>query len=124
MKRLTLLLSLFALCIFVENSLAIEQSAIVKMVDDLAVEIENGKEISGIKADAYDPYVFVMEEGGMMLVHPKFAGKDYKKELPAIYDALMQASPQGTWVKYVWDDKEKNSYVKKTKNNLIVGSGY
>lgn len=124
MKRLALFISLFALCIFVENSWAIEKSTIMKTVDDLAVEIENGKEISGIKADAYDPYVFVMEEGGLMLVHPKFAGKDYKKELPAIYDALMQAGPEGTWIKYVWDDKEKNSYVKRTKNNLIVGSGY
>jgi hypothetical protein len=34
------------------------------------------------------------------------------------------ATPEGTWVKYEWKGKEKNTYVKKTKGNLIVGSGY
>lgn len=124
MKRLALLLSLLALCLFVENSWAADKATISAMVDGLVAEIDNGKAVKDVQATAYDPYVFVMEASGMMLVHPKFAGKDYKKELPTIFAALMQASPEGTWVQYTWEDKEKNSYVRMTKNHLVVGSGY
>jgi hypothetical protein len=43
---------------------------------------------------------------------------------PPAYDAVVQATLEGNWVTYQWDGKEKNTYVRKTKTDVIVGSGY
>ena len=40
------------------------------------------------------------------------------------YDAVVQATMDGNWVMYEWNGKEKNTYVRKTKTGVIVGSGY
>lgn len=70
-------------------------------------------------------YIFVMEESGKLIVHPK---KDAIKNLNApkykvIYDELIKASSSGTWVQYQWGGKEKNTFVKKS-GDKIVGCGY
>ena len=70
------------------------------------------------------PYAFIMEAEGKLIVHPTLAGKDLKVEGMPIYEAIKAATPQGEWVKYVWKEKEKNTYIKRTNSNLIVGSGY
>jgi signal transduction histidine kinase len=124
MKRLALCVSLFAALFIAAGAWAADQAAISSTVDNIVTELEGGKDAMSIKADAYDPYVFIMEENGMLLVHPKLAGKNLKEEAPPAYDAVAQATPAGVWVKYEWTGKEKNTYVKKTKSNLIVGSGY
>jgi hypothetical protein len=41
-----------------------------------------------------------------------------------IYEALQAATPEGVWLTYEWGGSEKNTYAKKTSNNLTVGSGY
>ncbi len=46
-----------------------------------------------------------------------------EKAAPA-YDAVIQATLEGNWVKYQWDGKEKNAYVRKTKTGVIVGRGH
>ncbi len=124
MKRFTLVLSLFAVFFVVVGAWAVDRATISNTVDTIVAEIESGKDIAGIKADAYEPYVFVMEEDGNLLVHPTLVGKNLKEAAPPAYAALLQASPEGAWVKYEWKGKEKNTYAKKTTNNLIVGSGY
>ncbi len=70
-------------------------------------------------------YIFVMEEGGKLLVHPS---KDAIKDLSTpkykvIYDELIKATTDGVWVQYQWQGKEKNTFVKK-EGNKIVGCGY
>ncbi|MFO7749539.1 MAG: hypothetical protein R6V54_05550 [Desulfobacteraceae bacterium] len=70
-------------------------------------------------------YIFVMEEGGKLLVHPK---KEAIKNLntpkfKVIYDELIKATSDGLWVQYMWNGKEKNTYVKKS-GSKIVGCGY
>lgn len=124
MKQLALVLSLLAVLFVVTDTWAVDEAAISGNVDTIVAGIESGKDITVFKADAYDPYAFVMEENGKMLVHPTLVGKSLKEVAPPVYEALMQASPEGTWVKYEWKGKEKHTYAKKTKSNLIVGSGY
>lgn len=124
MKRLALVLSLFAILFVVAGAWAADKVAISNNVDTIVAGIESGKEVTTFKVDAYTPYAFIMEENGTMLVHPTLVGKSLKEAAPPVYDALMNASPEGIWVKYEWKGKEKNTYAKKTKSNLIVGSGY
>ncbi len=124
MKRLTLILSLFAVLFIVSGAWAADPAAISKNVDMIVAEIDGGKDVMTIDANAYEPYAFVLEEGGLLLVHPSLAGKSLKEAAPPVYEAIVVATPEGTWVKYEWKGKEKNTYVKKTKSNLIVGSGY
>ncbi len=124
MKRLTLILSLFAVFFIVSGAWAADPAAISGNVDMIVAEIDGGKDAATIDANGYDPYAFILEEGGMLLVHPSLAGKSLQEAAPPAYEAIMVATPEGTWVKYEWKGKEKNTYVKKTKSNLIVGSGY
>ncbi len=124
MKRLMLVLSFFAVLFVVAGAWAADKAAITHNVDAIVAGIDGGKAAMDFKADAYDPYAFIMEDGGMLLVHPTLAGSNLKEKAPPAYAAVIQATPEGTWVKYEWKGKEKNTYVKRTKSNLIVGSGY
>jgi hypothetical protein len=65
-----------------------------------------------------------MEADGTLAVHPSLEGKSLKEAAAPAYEAVMKATPEGTWVQYTWNDKEKNAYVRKTKSGEIVGSGY
>ena len=105
---------------------AADKDAIKAKVDEIAVAIEGGKPVSDF-ADAANlkpHYVYIMEEGGKLLVHPKLTGESLKEKAAPAYDAVVQATMEGNWVKYEWDGKEKNAYVRKTKTGVIVGSGY
>ena len=124
MKRLALVLSLFAVLFVVAVAWAADKAAISTNVDTIVAGLDSGKDIMEFKADTYEPYAFIMEENGNMLVHPSLVGKSLKEAAPPVYEALMVATPEGVWVKYEWKGKEKNTYAKKTKSNLIVGSGY
>jgi hypothetical protein len=124
MKRLALVLSLLAVLFVVAGAWALDKTAISNNVDTIVAGIESGQKITAFKVDAYNPYAFIMEENGNMLVHPTLVGKSLKEVAPPVYEALMHASAEGAWVQYEWKGKEKNTYAKKTKSNLIVGSGY
>jgi hypothetical protein len=105
---------------------AADKDAIKAQVDEIAIAIEGGKPASDF-ADAAKKqphYVFIMEESGNVLVHPSLVGKSLKEEAAPAYDAVVQATLEGNWVMYEWDGKEKNTYVRKTKTGVIVGSGY
>ncbi len=124
MKKLSIVLSLLAVCLFTTSVFAIEKEDIIKNVDAIVSGIDGGqKKITNIDANAYTPYAFIIEENGQMLVHPSLAGKNLKEVALPIYDALAQATTEGIWVNYEWKGTTKQTYVKKTQGNLIVASG-
>ena len=105
---------------------AADKNAIKAQVDEIAIAIEGGKPASDF-ADAAKRkphYVFIMEESGNVLVHPSLVGKSLKEKAASAYDAVVKATLEGNWVKYEWNGKEKNAYVRKAKTGVIVGSGY
>lgn len=124
MKRSTFVLSLFAILLSVTCAYAINKTAISANVDAIVADIESGKAATSIKSDAFEPYAFIMEENGKMLVHPSLTGENLMEKAPPVYEALKKANTDGVWVQYEWKGKTKNTYAKKTKSNLIVGSGY
>jgi hypothetical protein len=105
---------------------AADKDAIKAQVDEIVVAIDGGKMASDF-ADAAkkEPYyVYILEENGKVLVHPSLVGESLKEKAAPAYDAVVTATPEGTWVKYEWKGAEKNAYVRKTKSGAIVGSGY
>ena len=106
--------------------LAEDKDLIKKQVDDIVMAIDSGKMVGDFKEAAYNKpyYVYILEESGNLLVHPTLAGQNLKEKAMPAYEAVAKATPEGTWVKYQWQGKEKNAYVRKTKNGAIVGSGY
>lgn len=125
MKRFVLGLSLFsALCIATVALAVVDKEAISNNVNVIVAGIESGQDVTSFKADAYDPYAFIMVDDGKMLVHPSLTGKSLQETAPPVYQALLKATPEGIWVEYEWQGKTKHTYARKTKNHLIVGSGY
>ncbi len=111
--------------LLVHNVYAADKDAIKKQVDEIVVAIDGGKKADDF-ADAAkkDPYVFILGANDILLVHPSLAGQNLKEKAEPIYVSVIKATPEGGWVEYVWQGKLKHTYVKKTKSNLIVGSGY
>ncbi len=124
MKRSILALPIIALFVAVTCAYAINKASISKNVDSIVEGLDSGKPATSFKAEAFEPYAFIMQEDGKVLVHPSLTGENLMEKAPPVYKALMKANPEGVWVKYEWKGKMKNTYAKKTKSNLIVGSGY
>jgi len=123
-KGLVILLVSLVSLFLAFNAVAADKAAIKKNVDGIVAGIDGGKKATDFKANDYKPYAFIMEKGGILVVHPSLAGKSLKDAAGPVYDALVKATPEGTWVDYEWKGKQKHSYVKTTKSGLIVGSGY
>ena len=127
MKRATIisLALILGLCL-VAGAFAADKDAIKKQVDEIVVSIDSGKKAQDFKDAAQNKpsYVFIMKEGGQMLVHPSLVGQSLKDKAEPVYNECSKATADGAWVKYEWKGKEKNTYVRKTKDGLIVGSGY
>jgi len=127
MKRATIisLVLILGFCL-VAGALAADKDAIKKQVDEIVVSIDSGKKAQDFKDAAQNKpnYVFIMEEGGQMLVHPSLVGQSLKDKAEPVYNECSKATTDGTWVEYEWQGKQKNTYVRKTKDGLIVGSGY
>lgn len=124
MKKVSVVLAfLMVFCLSV-SVFAADKAAISKNVDDIVAAIDGGKAATEFKAGDYDPYIFIMEDAGKLLVHPSLAGESLKEKAGPVYDALTKATPDGVWVEYVWKEKKKHTYAKKTKGGLTVGSGY
>ena len=127
MKRATIIsLALFLGFCLVAGAFAADKDAIQKQVDEIVVSIDSGKKADDFKSAAQNKpnYVFIMEEGGQMLVHPSLVGQSLKDKAEPVYNECSKATTDGTWVEYEWQGKQKNTYVRKTKDGLIVGSGY
>ena len=127
MKRATIIsLALILGFCLVAGAFAADKDAIKKQVDEIVVSIDSGEKAQDFKDAAQNKpsYVFIMKEGGQMLVHPSLVGQSLKDKAEPVYNECSKATADGTWVKYEWKGKEKNTYVRKTKDGLIVGSGY
>ena len=103
-----------------------DKDAIKDQVDEIVAAIDGGKMAEDFaEAATREPYyVYIMEDDGTLLVHPTLAGENLMEKAAPAYEAVVQATPEGAWVKYMWQEKEKNAYVRKTADGLIVGSGY
>ncbi len=124
MKKLGIVLSLLTMCFLATSAIAIDKAAISKNVDVIVAGLEAGKNVTSYNASDYNPYVFIIEENGQMVVHPSLAGKNLKEVALPIFEALATATADGTWVEYEWKGKTKHTYIKKTSKNMIVSSGY
>ncbi|MEA1947378.1 MAG: cache domain-containing protein [Thermodesulfobacteriota bacterium] len=127
MKRVTIIsLALIVGLCLATGAFAADKDAIKKQVDDIVVAIDGGKTAEDFKSAAQNKpyYVFIMEEGGNLLVHPSLVGQSLKEKAEPVYNECAKATADGVWVGYVWKEKQKHTYVRKTKSGLIVGSGY
>ena len=126
MKRVAIisLTLIFSLCL-ATGAFAVDKDAIKKQVDDIVVAIDGGKTAADFASAAQNKphYVFIMEEGGNLLVHPSLVGQSLKEKAEPVYNECAKATADGVWVGYVWKEKQKHTYVRKTASGLIVGSG-
>ena len=123
MKRIVALVPLIVIFLLATGVSAADKATIKKNVDEIVVAINNGKAATSYGADACIPYVFIMDASGRLLVPPDLKGEYLLEKAAPIYEALQQATPNGTWVTYFWKGTEKHTYARKTNNNLTVGSG-
>ncbi len=126
MKKFMMVCFVMVLGLFIASaSLAADEAAIAANVNSIVDGINGGKAPASFKADDFDPYIYIMEEGGMLLIHPKLQGQSLGDEkYKPVYEAIIQATPEGVWVDYEWAGGPKKAYVRKTQGGLIVGSGY
>ena len=124
MKKIAAILSMLSLFFVVTCALAIDKVAISTNVENIVAELDAGKLSTSFTSDSYAPYIFILEDGGKLLVHPSLEGESLKVKAPPVYDALTKADAKGAWIQYEWKGKVKNTFAKRSKNNLIVGSGY
>jgi hypothetical protein len=127
MKRITILtfVLIIGFCL-TTSAFAADKAGIKKQVDKIVAAIDGGKTAGDFKSAAQNKphYVFIMEENGMLLVHPSLAGQSLKEKAEPVYKECVKATAKGVWVSYEWKGKKKHTYVRKTKSGLIVGSGY
>jgi len=127
MKKLFIVVfALIAAVALATGAPAADKDAIKAQVDEIVVAIDGGKTPQDFQdAAKKEPYyVFIMQQDGAMLVHPSLTGKSLKESAEPVYSALLASTPEGTWVDYEWQGKQKHTYVRTTKGGLIVGSGY
>ncbi len=101
------------------------KDVVKKQVDEIVAAIDAGKKPQDF-ADAAqkDPYVFIMEPDGKLVVHPTLAGENLKEKAGLIYDEVSKGTEEGAYVRYEWGGAKKCTYSRKTKGGLIVGCGY
>jgi len=102
----------------------VDKTTIIKNVDTIVSAINSGKAAPDFKSTEYSPFCSIMNEEGVLIVFPKGSGFNLKQWAPYIYDEIAKGTVNGVWVNYPVKGKLKHVYVKKTKNNLFVTSGY
>ena len=96
-----------------------------KQVDEIVVGINGGKKAEDFASAAQmDPYVFIMEGAGKLLVHPTLVGQSLKEKAEPVYNEVAKGTPEGAYVRYEWGGAKKCTYSRKTQGGLIVGCGY
>lgn len=123
MKGVWCLLSLTAWLAVATGAFAADKTQIKAQVDAVVTAINNGETANSFGADTYTPYVFIMDGSGKLVVHPHLTGEYLQEKAAPIYSALQQATSNGLGVSYIWKGATKETYVRRTKDNLTVGSG-
>jgi len=96
-----------------------------KQVDEIVAAMDGGKNAEDFADSAMkDPYVFIMEDSGKLLVHPTLSGQSLKEKAAIVYNEVAKGTPDGIFVNYEWAGVKKCTYSRKTKSGLIVGSGF
>lgn len=96
-----------------------------KQVDEIVAGINGGKKAEDFADAAHkDPYVFIMEEAGKLLVHPTLVGQSLKEKAEVVYNEVAKGTPEGAYVRYEWAGANKCTYSRKTQSGLIVGCGF
>ncbi len=126
MKKFMTVSLVMVLSLFIASaSFAADEAAIAANVNGVVEAIDGGKAPTDFKPNDFDPYIYIMEENGMLLVHPSLQGQSLGEEkYKPVYEAIIQATSEGVWVDYEWAGGPKKAYVRKTQGGLIVGSGY
>jgi hypothetical protein len=126
MKKFMMVCFVMVLGLFIASaSMAADEAAIEANVNGVVDGINGGKAPAEFNAGDFDPYIYIMEEGGMLLVHPSLQGQSLGEEkYKPVYEAIIQSTPEGVWVEYEWAGGPKRAYVRTTQGGLIVGSGY
>jgi hypothetical protein len=107
-----------------ETATAADKPSIMKNVDTIVADINNGKSATDIKPDVFSPFIAIMDAEGKMIVHPQYPGFNVRNVVPFIYNEIAKGTVDGVWVEYPSGGKLKHVYVKKTSNDLFVTSGY
>ncbi|MGD9245318.1 MAG: hypothetical protein PVH36_10325, partial [Desulfobacterales bacterium] len=98
MKRVAIisLALIFSLCL-ATGAFSADKDAIKKQVDDIVVAIDGGKTAEDFSSAAQNKpyYVFIMEEGGKLLVHPSLVGKSLKDKAEPVYNECAKATADG-----------------------------
>ena len=68
MKRVLIVLSLVTVMLFATQAMSADREAIRKNVDEVVNAIDGGKDAKSYAADAFTPYVFIMEANGNLVV--------------------------------------------------------
>ena len=94
-----------------------DKDAIKMQVDEIVVAIDGGKTAADFKdAAKKEPYyVYIMEEDGTLAVHPSLEGKSLKEAAAPAYEAVMKATPEGTWVQYDLERHREKRLCQKNK---------
>jgi hypothetical protein len=126
MKKLMMICLAMVFGLFMASaSFAADEAKVAGNVDSIVEQIDGGKAPAEFKAEDYDPYIYIMEEGGMLLVHPTLQGQSLGEEqYKPVYEAITKATRDGVWVEYEWAGGPKKAYVRQTEGGLIVGSGF
>jgi hypothetical protein len=93
-------------------------------VDTIVAAINTGKAATDFKSTDYSPVCIIMNEEGVLIVSQIGSGLNFKRWAHYIYNEIAKGTANGVWVNYPVKGKLKHVYVKKTKNNLFVTSGY
>ena len=93
-------------------------------MDTIVADINSGKSATDFKSIDFSPFCSIMDEEGEIVVHPVFPGINVKQRAPYIYNEIAKGTVGGIWVEYPSRGKLMHVYVKKTKNNFFVTSGY
>ena len=101
------------------------KDVVKKQVDEIVVALDGGKKAEDFAAAAQkDPYVFIMESAGKLLVHPTLVGQSLKEKAEPVFKEVAKGTADGIFVRYEWAGAKKCTYSRKTKSGLIVGSGF
>ncbi len=101
------------------------KDVVKKKVDDIVAALDAGKKPEDFASAAQeDPYVFIMQADGKLLVHPTLQGESLKEKAGPVYDEVAKGTEEGVYVRYQWAGANKCTYSRRTKSGLIVGCGY
>ncbi|MBM4287404.1 MAG: hypothetical protein FJ135_04500 [Deltaproteobacteria bacterium] len=101
------------------------KDVVKKQVDEIVEALDAGKKPEDFADAAHkDPYVFIMEAEGKLLVHPTLTGESLKEKAGPVFDEVAKGTAAGDYVRYVWGGANKCTYSRKTKSGLIVGCGF